>query len=68
MPKMKTNRAAAKRFKRTATGKIRRYRSYGNHLMTSKSPARRRRLRQSAVIDKADVALINAMIPYVKKR
>jgi len=67
MPKMKTNRAAAKRFRRTGRGKIVRYRSYGNHLMTSKSPRRRRRLRTSAIITAPDRKEIRKLLPHIRK-
>jgi large subunit ribosomal protein L35 len=64
MPKMKTNRAAAKRLRRTASGKVRRYRAYGNHLMTSKSPARRRRLRKPDIVADADRKSVAQLLPY----
>lgn len=68
MPKMKSNRAAAKRFRRTGTGKIRRYKPYGNHLMTSKSPARRRKLRVATLIATADRHEVAVLLPYAKKK
>jgi len=68
MPKMKSNRAAAKRFRRTATGKIRRYKPYGNHLMTSKSPARRRKLRVATLISEADQREVAVLLPYANKK
>lgn len=54
MPKMKTNRSAAKRFKKTATGKFRRQRAYASHILTKKSPKRKRRLRSGTLVAKAD--------------
>lgn len=54
MPKMKTSRAAAKRFKVTATGKIKRFRANKSHILTKKHPKRKRRLRQSTVLAAAD--------------
>lgn len=54
MPKMKTNRSAAKRFKKTGTGKYRRQRAYASHILTKKSPKRKRRLRSGALVAKAD--------------
>ncbi len=66
MPKMKTNRGAAKRLKRTARGKILRYRSHSGHLMTGKSPRRRRRLRQKAVVARADSKEVKALLPYAR--
>lgn len=64
MPKMKTNRGAAKRMRRTRRGKIIRYRSFRGHLMTSKSPARRRRLRQKTTVSSADRKNAGVLIPY----
>jgi large subunit ribosomal protein L35 len=54
MPKQKTNRSAAKRFRRTGTGKIRRQRAYSSHILTKKSTKRKRRLRQGTLVAKAD--------------
>jgi len=62
MPKIKTNRGAAKRFKLTATGKIKRGRSHGGHLLTKKSPRRKRELRKADFISKADAKRIKRMI------
>lgn len=54
MPKMKTHRGAAKRFKRTGSGKLKRSRAYKSHLMASKSQSRVRRLRKSGLVSSAD--------------
>ncbi len=54
MPKMKTHRGAAKRFKRTGTGKLRRRQANKNHIMEKKSPKRVRQLRGSTEVAKAD--------------
>ena len=54
MPKMKTNRAAAKRFRRTGTGKIRRRKAYASHLLTGKRAKRKRQLRQGTGVDPSD--------------
>jgi large subunit ribosomal protein L35 len=54
MPKMKTNRGAAKRLKRTGSGKIRRMRAFKSHILTKKSPKRKRRLRKATLVSKAD--------------
>ncbi len=54
MPKMKTNRGAAKRLRKTATGKLRRFRANHSHILTKKSPKRKRRLRSATLIAKAD--------------
>ena len=63
MAKMKTHRASAKRFKRTGTGKIKRFKSYKSHLTSKKSPKRIRNLRKSTVISSGDQKRINHMIP-----
>ncbi len=65
MPKLKTNRGAAKRFSKTATGKIRRKKAYFSHILTTKSPKRKRRLRKRGFISKADVREIRRLLPYV---
>ena len=54
MPKMKTNRGAAKRLRKTASGKIRRMRAYKSHILTKKSQKRKRRLRSATLVAKAD--------------
>ncbi len=64
MPKLKTHKGAAKRFKRTATGKLVRRHSFARHLLTSKSRSRKRRLGQAKVVDKADQAGLKEMLPY----
>jgi len=63
MPKLKTHKGAAKRFKRTGTGKLVRHRSFARHLLTSKSRSRKRRLGQGTVVSKADQAGIEEMLP-----
>ena len=62
MPKMKTHRGAAKRFKRTASGKIKRGRAYKSHLMASKSQDRVRSLRKSALVSSADHKRIDRLL------
>ncbi len=64
MPKIKTHRGAAKRFKITGTGKIKRKKAYKSHLLTGKSSKRTRRLRQSGLIEKANYANIKRLLPY----
>ena len=54
MPKMKTNRGAAKRLRKTGSGKIRRMRAYKSHILTKKSQKRKRRLRSATLVAKAD--------------
>jgi large subunit ribosomal protein L35 len=64
MPKIRTNRGAAKRFRKTGTGKLRRYKAYKNHILTKKSPKRIRQLRRATLIAKSDEKRILAMLPY----
>ena len=65
MPKMKTNRGAAKRFKATGSGKIRRSKAYSSHILTKKSTKRKRNLRKSGLIAEADVRAVRRMLPYL---
>jgi large subunit ribosomal protein L35 len=64
MPKLKTNRGAAKRFKRTASGGFKRSQSHLNHILTKKSQKRKRHLRPSLMVKAADVPLVRRMLPY----
>ena len=64
MPKMKTHRGAAKRFKRTGTGKLSRHHAYASHLLTHKSQKRKRRLRQSTTLTSADMKRVDRLLPY----
>jgi len=64
MPKLKTNRGAAKRFKKTATGRVKRRKAYHTHILTKKSTKRKRRLRKADLIHKADQKNIRALLPY----
>jgi large subunit ribosomal protein L35 len=64
MPKLKTNRGAAKRFKKTATGRFKRAASHHRHILTKKSPKRKRKLRQGHMIHEADTRHIRRMLPY----
>lgn len=66
MPKMKTHRGAAKRFKKTGTGKLRRMHSFKSHLLEGKSGKRKRKLRKAALVSKGDQKRIAQMITYVK--
>ena len=61
-PKMKTNRAAAKRFKRTGSGRVKRNHAYHGHLFTAKSPKRKRNLRKATMLDGADMARVDKML------
>ena len=64
MPKMKTNRAAAKRFKVTGSGKVRRPKCGAQHNMIGKSRKRRRRLRDNDMVDSATEKRVKIMLPY----
>ncbi len=64
MPKIKTRRSAAKRFKKTASGKIKRFKAYKTHILTKMSPKRTRQLRKSGLVSKADLPRVRAMLPY----
>ena len=64
MPKMKTSKAAAKRFKVTGTGKLKRAKAYKSHILTKKTTKRKRKLRKLGYLSKANQATIKSMIPY----
>ncbi len=64
MPKIKTHRGAAKRFKKTATGKIKASHAFHSHLLSKKTARRKRRLRQATVISSADAKKIKRLLPY----
>ena len=65
MPKMKTRRAAAKRFKVTGTGKLKRNKAYKSHILTKKTTQRKRHLRQSAIVDSTNVKNMKKVLPYL---
>ncbi len=62
MPKMKSNRGASKRFRVTASGKIKRHSAYHSHILTKKSAKRRRNLRQESQVSQADAPKVRKMI------
>jgi len=64
MPKQKTKRAAAKRFKITATGKFKHPKANKQHILTKKSPKRKMSLRKMAMVDKTNEKVIRKMMPY----
>jgi large subunit ribosomal protein L35 len=64
MPKLKTLRAAAKRFKRTAGGKIKRSKAYHSHILTKKTAKRKRHLRETVLVSSADHRNVERMLPY----
>jgi large subunit ribosomal protein L35 len=65
MPKMKTKRAAAKRLKRTASGKLKRRSGWRRHKLEAKTPKRKRQLRQARVITAADQPRLDVLVPYL---
>jgi large subunit ribosomal protein L35 len=65
MPKIKTNRGAAKRFKVTGTGKILGFKAHGSHILTKKTRKRKRGLRGSSVLDESNARNIRQIIPYL---
>lgn len=65
MPKMKTHRGAAKRFKVTKSGKIKYRRGYRSHILTKKRSKRKRQLRRDGYLAPGDAARISKMLPYV---
>ncbi len=65
MPKMKTCRGAAKRFKRSASGGLKRGQSHRRHILTKKSTKRKRHLRADAMVHEADVRMLNRLLPYI---
>ncbi len=64
MPKMKTNRGAAKRFALTASGKVKRKKAFRSHILTKKTTKRKRSLRKNGYVAEADAKAIKKMIPY----
>ena len=65
MPKIKTCRAAAKRFKKTGTGKIMRNKAYKSHILTKKSTKRKRYLRKAIITDSTNVKNMKKVLPYL---
>ena len=65
MPKIKTHRGAAKRFKKTGTGKILRNHAFHSHILTKKSPGRKAALASETEVSKANVKTVKKMLPYL---
>ncbi|MBS4008908.1 MAG: 50S ribosomal protein L35 [Clostridium sp.] len=63
MPKMKTHRGAAKRFKKTGTGKFKRSHAYARHILEKKTPSRKRRLRKNTLVSASDIKRVARMLP-----
>ena len=64
MPKMKTKRAAAKRFKVTGTGKLKRNKAYKRHILTKKTTMNKRNLRKAVMTDESNVKNMKKILPY----
>lgn len=64
MPKIKTRRAAAKRFEATGSGKFKRAKAFKSHILEKKSPARKRNLRKATLVSAADYKRVVRMLPY----
>ena len=65
MPKMKTKKAAAKRFKKTATGQLKRMKAFKSHILTKKSTKRKRNLRHSTLTDSTNLKNMKKILPYL---
>jgi large subunit ribosomal protein L35 len=65
MPKIKTNRSAAKRFKVTGTGKLKRNKAYRRHILTKKTTKNKRNLRKAVITDETNVANMKKICPYL---
>ena len=65
MPKIKTSRAAAKRFKKTGSGKLVRNKAYKSHILTKKSTKRKRNLRKNIVADASNAKVMKKILPYL---
>ncbi len=65
MPKIKTCRSAAKRFKKTGSGKLVRNKAYKSHILTKKSQKRKRNLRKSTIVDETNVKNMRKAMPYL---
>ena len=65
MAKLKTKRAAAKRFKKTANGGLKRSKAYKSHILTKKSQKRKRNLRKATVVDSTNLKNIKKALPYL---
>ena len=65
MPKIKTSRAAAKRFKKTGTGKLKRNKAYKRHILTKKTTKTKRNLRKATMTDETNVKNMKKILPYM---
>lgn len=64
MPKVKTNRSAAKRFRRTSSGQVKRSKAYRSHILTKKTRQRKRKLRKAGLVHDHDLARVRRLVPY----
>lgn len=65
MPKLKTNKAAAKRFRKTGTGKLKRNKAYKSHILTKKTTKKKRELRKGVMMDKTNEKVMKKILPYL---
>ena len=65
MPKVKTKRAAAKRFKKTGSGQLKRMKAYKSHILTKKSTKRKRNLRKATLVDHTNLKAMKKILPYL---
>ena len=65
MPKMKTSKSAAKRFKLTGTGKLKRNKAYKRHILTKKTRKMKRNLRKPAMVDATNIKTMKKILPYI---
>lgn len=65
MPKMKTHRGAAKRFRKTASGRFKRSKAFKSHILTKKSAKRKRNLRKAGYVSTAQEKVIRRLLPYI---
>ena len=65
MPKIKTSRAAAKRFKKTGSGQLKRMKAYKSHILTKKSTKRKRNLRKATLVDHTNLKAMKRILPYL---
>ncbi|EHI99566.1 MULTISPECIES: 50S ribosomal protein L35 [unclassified Clostridium] len=65
MPKMKTHRGAAKRFKKTGTGKLKRAKAFKSHILTKKSSKTKRNLRKAGYVSETQVKVMKKLLPYL---
>ena len=65
MPKINTNRAAAKRFNATGTGKLKRNKAYRRHILTKKTTENKRNLRKAAMMDQTNIKNMKKILPYI---